>query len=47
MLSPRSIFSAVLKIAATVALSAVALCAAVPRGWYLAGSNPQDYRNRN
>ena len=44
MLFPRSIFPAVLKIAATVALSAVALCAAVPRGWYLAGSKPQDYQ---
>ncbi|HEY2819484.1 MAG TPA: hypothetical protein VGJ06_00475 [Candidatus Acidoferrum sp.] len=44
MLTPRSIFPALLKVAAAVALSAVALCAAVPRGWYLAGSKPQDYQ---
>jgi hypothetical protein len=44
MLSRRSIFPAVLKIAAVAALSAITLCAAVPRGWYLAGSKPQDYQ---
>jgi hypothetical protein len=44
MLTPRSIFPALLKVAAVVTLSAVALCAAVPRGWYLAGSKPQDYQ---
>jgi len=44
MLSPRSVFPAVIRIAAAVALCAVALCAAVPRGWYLAGSKPQDYQ---
>lgn len=44
MLSPRSTFPTLLKLAAAVALSAVALCAAVPRGWYLAGSKPQDYQ---
>ena len=43
MISPRSLFPAVIKIVAAVALSAVALCAAVPRGWYLAGSKPHDY----
>jgi len=40
MLSPRSVFPAVL---AAVALSAVTLCASVPRGWLLSGSNPRDY----
>ena len=44
MLPPRSIFPAFLKVAVIVTLSAVALCAAVPRGWYLAGSKPQDYQ---
>ena len=44
MLSHRSLFPAVLKIAAVVALSGVALCASVPRGWYLAGSKPHDYQ---
>jgi hypothetical protein len=44
MVSPRSFFPAVIKIVAAVALSAVALCATVPRGWYLAGSKPQDYK---
>ena len=45
MLSPRSIFPTLLKVAAVVTLSAVALCAAVPRGWYLAGSKPQAYQS--
>jgi hypothetical protein len=45
MLSSRSVFPALLKVAAAVALSAVALCAAVPRGWYLAGSKPQAYQS--
>jgi len=44
MPSRRPFFPAVLKVAAVVSLSAVALCAAVPRGWYLAGSKPQDYQ---
>ena len=44
MLSSRSFFPAVIKIVAAVALSAVTLCAGVPRGWYLAGSKPQDYQ---
>jgi hypothetical protein len=44
MLTPRSVFPALLKVAALVTLSAVALCAAVPRGWYLAGSKPHDYQ---
>ncbi len=44
MLSIRSVFPSVIKIAAVVALSAVALCASVPRGWYLAGSKPQAYQ---
>jgi hypothetical protein len=44
MSSSRSIFPALLKVVATVALSALTLCAAVPRGWYLAGSKPQDYQ---
>jgi hypothetical protein len=43
MLSSRSIFPTLLKTVAAVALSAIALCAAVPRGWYLAGSKPHDY----
>jgi hypothetical protein len=45
MLSPRSIFPAFLKIIVAVALTAVTLCAAVPRGWYLAGSKPQAYQS--
>jgi hypothetical protein len=45
MLSSRSLFPSLLKVAAAVALSAVALCAAVPRGWYLAGSKPQAYQS--
>ncbi len=44
MLAPRSVFPKLLKLAAVVALSAVTLCATVPRGWYLAGSKPQDYQ---
>jgi hypothetical protein len=44
MLSARSVLPAVLKIVAAVGLSAGALCAAAPRGWYLAGSKPQDYQ---
>jgi hypothetical protein len=47
MISPRSLFPAVIKIVAAVALSAVALCAAVPRGWYLAGSKPHDAAQYN
>jgi hypothetical protein len=45
LLTPRSIFPALLKIAAVVTLSAAALSAAVPRGWYLAGSKPSDYES--
>ena len=45
MLSSRSIFPALLKVGATVALTAVTLCGAVPRGWYLSGSNPGDYES--
>jgi hypothetical protein len=44
MLSARLVLPAVLKIVAAVGLSVVALCAAAPRGWYLAGSKPQDYQ---
>lgn len=44
MPSSRPIFPALLKVAAAVALSVVTLCAAAPRGWYLAGSKPQDYQ---
>jgi hypothetical protein len=44
MPSTRSIFPALLKVAAAVGLSVLTLCAAVPRGWYLAGSKPQDYQ---
>jgi hypothetical protein len=45
MLSSRSFFPALLKIAAAVTLCAVALSAAVPRGWYLSGSNSTDYES--
>jgi hypothetical protein len=45
MLCSRSFVPALLKVAATVALTTVALCAAVPRGWYLSGSNPGDYES--
>lgn len=45
MLSSRSIFPAFLKVAVAVVFTAVALCAAVPRGWYLSGSNPADYES--
>jgi hypothetical protein len=45
MLSSRSFFPALLKVAAAVTLSAVALSAAVPRGWYITGSTPHDYES--
>jgi hypothetical protein len=45
MFSHRPVFHALLKVAAAVTFSAVALCAAVPRGWYLAGSKPQNYQS--
>lgn len=44
MLSTRSIFPILSKVTLVVTLSAVALCAAAPRGWYLAGSKPQAYQ---
>lgn len=43
-LTPHSVFLRILKVAAAVTLSAVALCATAPRGWYLAGSKPQAYQ---
>ncbi len=43
MLSSRSLFSTLVKLTIAIALSAVALCATVPRGWSLAGSKPHDY----
>jgi hypothetical protein len=43
MLSPRSLFPSLLKVAVLVTLSAAALSAAIPRGWYISGSNPRDY----
>ena len=43
MLSSRSLFPSFLKAAAAIALSAITLCAAIPRGWYITGSNPHDY----
>jgi hypothetical protein len=43
MFSSRSIFPAFLKVAVAIALSAVTLCAAIPRGWYITGSQPRDY----
>jgi hypothetical protein len=45
MLSSRSLFPALLKVAVAVTFSALALSAAVPRGWYLSGSNPGDYES--
>jgi hypothetical protein len=45
MLAYRSISPALLKVAAAVTFSAGALCAAVPHGWYLAGSKPQNYQS--
>jgi hypothetical protein len=44
MLSPRSLFPSLLKVAVLVTLSAAALSAAIPRGWYISGSNPHDYQ---
>jgi hypothetical protein len=43
LLSSRSFFPVVLKVSAAITLSAVALCAAVPRGWYLGGSGAGEY----
>jgi hypothetical protein len=43
MLSPRSIFPSLLKVAIVAAIGATALVAAVPRGWHLSGSKPHDY----
>lgn len=44
MLSSRTLFPALLKTVVAMALSAVALCAAIPRGWYVTGSKPHDYQ---
>jgi hypothetical protein len=43
MFSSRKFLPSFFKIVAAIALSAVTLSAAVPRGWYLAGSKPHDY----
>ena len=43
MLSSRSTFPVLLKVAILVAVGAVALCATTPRGWMLGGSKPHDY----
>jgi hypothetical protein len=45
MFSSRSLFPSLLKVVAAISLSALTLCAAVPRGWYLSGSNSTDYES--
>ncbi len=45
MLSSRSPFPALVKVAFALTFSAISLYAAVPRGWYLSGSNPGDYES--
>ena len=44
-LSSRSPLPALVKVAFALTFSAISLCAAVPRGWYLSGSNATDYES--